>query len=393
MVMASDQALLRIADLPTTDQAELPGMVELQIDRFSPFPVDHLVVAHETLRVGSDRTRVLMAAIHRDAVEREAAAMKAAGLDVRRVDLDILGWWHQLRESGIAESPGLRLHMIMDMSSVMVLAVQDGLPVLVRALGRGIGVDTPQDIEDELNATLTALETEWGLGDGAAVTAWFGGAPPSDWANRLSAACGLPVRCRSMDDLPPITEGVARRAAAASGTALNLAPAEWETERVSRASGRRLIVAAAACIGLWLAAVTAFLIALAIRESGINRIKTRVDVLEQPASEVRALQTRIRTLEDYGDRSRSALELMRQVSEDLPEGLSLTSLIFKKGRSVSLRGDAESVNPVYDFFAAMERSGLYVRIKPEGVTSKAAGGRARAEFRVTGILPGGEDLP
>ncbi len=394
LTLPAEKALLRVVELPTGDASELPGMVELQIDRFSPFAVEHLVVAYEVLESEADRTLLLIAAVQRDLIDREASILTAAGLDVRRVDLDVLGWWRHLRDSGAAQEAGLRLHLHLDPTAVTVLAIQDGRPVLIRALGRGIATDTPQEIQDEINLTLTTLETEWGLGDGAAMVAWFEGEPDAAWTRSLSEACGLPARAASLADLPPLTEGIARRTLDDPALTLNLAPAEWESSRKSRNASRRIIVAAAACIVLWLIVVIGFLVALKLREASLTRLRTKVDILEKPAGEVRVLKSRIKALEDYGDRSRSGLELLRQISADLPDGLTLSSFSFRKGKTLSLRGEATAVNSIYDFFAAMEKSGLYVEVKPEGVTTpKPSGGRTRAEFRVSGTLPGGETTP
>ena len=392
MTLPADQALLRVVELPTGDASELPGMVELQIDRFSPFPVEHLVVAYEILESAEDRTRLMIAAVQRDHVDREAAILAAAGLDVRRVDLDVLGWWHHLRASDAASSSGLQLHLYLAANAVTVLALQDGRPVLVRALGRGVGTDTPQEIQDEISLTLTQLETEWGLGAGASIVAWFDGEPDTAWTRALGAACGLPARAVGLGDFPPLTEGIVRRALEDPERTLNLAPPEWDTARKSRNASRRIVAAAAACVAIWLVAVVGFLVALELRQASLNRLRTRVEVLEKPAGEVRVLQSRTKALEDYGDRSRSSLELLRQISADLPEGLTLSTLSFRKGKNLNLRGEADAVNAVYDFFASMEKSGLYTTVTPEAVTRKS-GAQARAEFRWSGTLPGGEATP
>lgn len=390
LVLPADHALLRILDLPTTDPAELASMVELQLDRFSPFPTDHLVAAYEILGVEEGRTRVLVAAVQRAVVEREAALLAGTGLDVRRADLDAMGWWRHLAGAGETERAGLRIHLNMEPDSMIVLAVHNGRPVLLRALGRGLDRDTPAEIEDEVNLTLTTLETEWSLTSDATLVVWFPGEPDPTWAGRLGEACGLPVESASISDLPPLTEGIVQRTLDDPTRVLNLAPAEWEAARRARSLTRRFTLSAAACFGLWLLIVGGFLAALAVREANIQRLARHVDVLEKPAAEVRVLQGRVRSLEDYSDRSRSALEILRQVSQDLPAGLTLTSFSVRKGRTVSLRGEADAVNAVYDFFSALEKSGLFKEVKPEGVTSKPSSGRARSEFRVTATLPGEE---
>ncbi len=387
LVWPADTALLRVLELPTTDPAELPDMVRLQLDRFSPFPTEHLVAAYEVIATAAGRTRVLVAAVQQAALDQEAAVLRAAGLDLRRVDLDVLGWWRNLAASGEAERVGVRIHLRMEGGSATVLATHDGVPVLLRSLGAGLGPDTPEELRDEIHVTLAALEIEWGRVGGALVV-WFEDEPNARWAANLGEACGLPAEAASLADLPPPTEGAVRRALDDPTRVMNLAPPEWEIQRRARMLTRRFVVAALACFGLWLALVGGFLAALAVRETGLRRLARQVEILDKPANEVRAIQARIRSLEEYADRSRSALEILRQVSQDLPSGLTLTAFTVRKGKTLNLRGEADAVNAVYDFFAALERSGMFKEVKPEGITSKSTGGRARSEFRVSATLPG-----
>ncbi len=388
LVLSADQALMRVVDLPTEDPAELAEMTTLQLDRVSPFPVEHLVAGFEVFARGNGRSRALVAALPRELVEREAALFTGAGRDVRRVDLDALAWWHHLalRESDADDQ--LRIHLRIERSSAQLWAMQAKQPLMVRALAAGR--DAPEEVEHELALSMAAIETEWGLAGGGAMVVWFDGEPDPEWARHLGEIAGLPATAARLEDLPPLTEGAAQRALAEPAFTLNLAPPEWELTRRHRARTRRFALAAGVCLGVWLLVVIGFLVALYLREASVARLARFLEVLDKPAAEVRAVQARIRSLEEYGDRTRSALEILRQISADLPPGLTLTSFSFRKGRNVSLRGEAEAVNAIYDFFAALERSGMFVEVKPEGVTSRPSAGRAKSEFRVTAVLPGEE---
>ncbi|MCX7817886.1 MAG: PilN domain-containing protein [Kiritimatiellae bacterium] len=388
LLLPADRALMRVLELPSEDPAELADMAALQLDRISPFPVEHLVIGHEVFASGAGRSRVLVAAMPRELVEREAALFRAVGRDVRRVDLDVLAWWHHLAAVSGAEDGGLRVHLRIEAATARVLAVRAGRPLIVRALAAG--GDAPEELEHELELTFAALETEWGVAPEGELIVWFDGEPDASLTSRLAAVCGLPATATRLEELPPLTEGAAQRALADPARTLNLAPPEWEEVRRHRSRTRRFAAAAGVCLGLWLLLVVGFLVALYVREASVARLARFVEVLEKPAAEVRAVQARIRSLEEYGDRTRSALEILRQISADLPPGLTLTSFSFRKGRSVNLRGEAEAVNAVYDFFAALERSGLFREVKPEGVTSRPSAGRAKSEFRVTAVLPGEE---
>ena len=54
-----------------------------------------------------------------------------------------------------------------------------------------------------------------------------------------------------------------------------------------------------------------------------------------------------------------ALECLREISLALPGDVLLTAVQFKKGRTVSLRGESRDVEPVYDFKQALDRSALF----------------------------------
>ena len=64
----SDRVLMRVVDLPTADAAEMAGMVDLQVDKFLPFPVEHMAVTFEQLSQQGTSSRVLIAAIQKDMV-------------------------------------------------------------------------------------------------------------------------------------------------------------------------------------------------------------------------------------------------------------------------------------------------------------------------------------
>lgn len=388
LVLPADRALMQVLDLPSDDPAELADMTLLQLDRISPFPVEHLVAGFEVFAVGDGRSRVLIAALPREMVEREAAIFTAAGRDVRRVDLDVLAWWHDLAASAPTAHDTFDVHLRIGANTTWVLVVQGTRPLMIRAIAAGS--DVPNEIEHELAMSFAAVETQWGSMKEGSLIVWYEGEPDADWAHRLGEHCGFSTVVKRLEEEPPLTVGAVQRALLASNHLLNLAPPEWEQMRRHRMRTRQFTIAAGVCLGLWLVVVLGFLVALYLREAAVSRLTRFVEVLEKPAAEVRAVQARIRSLEEYGDRSRSALELLRQISADLPPGLTLTSFAFRKGRSLSLRGEADAVNAIYDFFAALERSGLFREVKPEGVTSRPSAGRAKSEFRVTAVLPGEE---
>jgi len=95
----------------------------------------------------------------------------------------------------------------------------------------------------------------------------------------------------------------------------------------------------------------------------LNRLEARLVELQKPAEDVRRLQRQIHSFETYLDRQCSALECLREISTVLPKDVDLTSFQFKKGKNISLRGEARNVEPIYDFKKSLDKSPLFNSIE------------------------------
>jgi hypothetical protein len=393
LAMPTDQVLMRVVQLPSTDPAELKSMADLQVDKFSPFPVEHMAIGLEVLSSKDNVSRVLIAAAQLEHVEKLGAAFTRAGLSPRSVDVEVMGWWWLLKNNGLVPESGRQALLVIDEHCAELIVAQDGVPLLLRSLGASAGaspVEAAAETADELNYTLTTIESEWGALPTGPLQIWHADAVPQEYLAHLREQCGQPAEAHSLAALPTLSEGLARRAAARGPGMLDLAPAHWGAEMHARKTRRGAIVAAAVVLGIWLLGMLAFLLAWQIRQSALGKVRAEAARLSGPAKEVRQIQDQIRALEKYGDRTFSGLECLRDVSERLSEGVDLTSFSYKKYRDVSLRGEADTSDPIYDFFKKLEESTLFTNVAPEGVTDEVRGGRRRAQFRVTCTLPGEE---
>ena len=383
--------LLRVVDLPTGDPSEVSGMVSLQADGFSPFPAENTLFGYEVLAVEGNRTRVLIAVALRDAVERLAALCAGAGLDVRWVDVDVLGRWRALVSGQPAFGEGQDVVLLVEDSVVSLVVLRDGSPVLFRSLG--LSTDPVAEMAEELGYTLAAVAAEHGPASSTRLTVWHGETEaPADVLTRLEAVCGASAVIRSLEDLPSTSEGLARRAAGQPGmsAALNLAPSAWLSRRQSAAFRQQILRATIIFLAVWLLAVVVFWGGLWLERVRLTRLEAAVKRQEQPAEQVRKLQAKIRAFEGYMDRERSALECLREVSLQLPEGVSLSSFIFRKNE-VSLKGEADTPEPIYAFMQKLQTSPLFYEVKPEGVTSRQIGAARRSQFGVVLRMSGIEE--
>jgi len=386
----TDQALLRVAELPSVDPDELEGMVELQIDKISPFPVEHMAVSYEILSQGETSTRVLIVAVRREIIDELGDEFRRAGHVPHGIDVDILGWWQLLHEAGRIAEHGRQILLLFDEHSSELVVTHDGIPVLFRSLGMGpeLADEDIEELVDDVGYTLTTLEAEWGTAERVQLNLWSRNPMPADLTARLQHDLGVAVDVHGLEELPPLSEGLARRMARTQETRIDLSPAEWmERERTRHA---RLVLLALTLVffSVWLGGITVFLAGLSLQQKELRRVQARSEEMNQVAEAARQAEEKVKSLEQYADRSRSALECLREVSVLLPQGIDLTSFSYRKGKSVKIRGESPNEGPIYDFIGAMEKSDLFAEAKSGDIARKRRKNRTVTEFTVTAQLPG-----
>lgn len=387
-VLHTDRALIRVVELPSSDPAELADMVELQVDKFSPFPIEQMAIGFEVLGGTEKASRVLIAACKREVVEELSALFADCGRMPDRIDLAAAGWWKLMADEKAIPAEGRHGVLLLDETGAELLITQEGRPVVMRSLGGQHGASDEEfhtELAEETGYTLTSLESEWGTMATPDITVWHHGDPPASLLDKLQTECAVKVTTASLDNLPPLTQGIAYRSI--ESDRLDLTLPEWKLAAATQKGQRRLFTAVAALLLLWFTVLGAFLLVAHLDERQLEQLRADVAAVEAPAEEARVLRRRVESLEQFADRTYSALEVLREITELLPRGVELTSFTYRKAGPVNLRGEAQQVPPIYDFFEAMEQSPLFVEVKPEGVT-QAPGGRRNPEFRLTARLPG-----
>lgn len=397
VALPTDQVLLRVALLPSTDAGELRGMAELQTDRFSPFPVEAMALGAEALDASGMSSLVAMAAVRREVVEAVGHPFQEAGAPPDVVDVEALGWWWGLKHGGHVPSHGSQVFLRAAASALEMVVARDGMPLLFRSLpalpadGEEVArTEWLGECAEEMNYSLTALETEWSGAGLLTMHVFHAAEVPADWAVPLQTSLGLEALfLHPLEELPTVSEGVARRAASPSPLlAMDLAPEAWRAADAARRTRRRLLRSATIFLAAWLLAIGVFMTLLNVQRGRRDRLQAKVEAMERPALEIRRLKAKVLEFSQYADRTYSALECLRVLSEVLPSGMDLTSFVYRKGASLTLRGEADSPDKVYGFIQALERMDLFPEVKAEGVSTRNTPRGASSQFGVTIRLPG-----
>lgn len=397
LALPSEKALLRVMNFPSTDPEELQGMVDLQMGKISPFPVEQLAISFEVLSQTADHSHVLMMAAPLKEVEELGRPFIDAHLKPERVDVDVLGYGQLLAEREQLLEHGREFILLLREDQTDLIILQDRVPLLFRSFSspEGLSIESfTEELVEETMYSMTALEAEWGAAAVARIRIFGEDALCAPARAQLKEQTGLPVESTSLEPLQPLSQGLAMRAAITERVTGDLAPAAWKKRIKTQGVYRQMMKAGIAVAALWLLMVIGSGALTAHRAAQQTRLEARATELEAPAEQIKRIRSRVQALEDYSDRSRSALECLREVSALLPGGLELTSFNYRKEIfEVSLRGFSRSVNkePIINFIQQLENSEFFASVKSQQVTTRTTRGQRRSQFNIDILLPGGDE--
>lgn len=382
--------MLRIADLPAAAPDELQGMVELQVDKFSPFPADESVISYELLSEKEDRCRVLLSAVPTKTANLVGDALRKAGILPKWVDVNLLAWWRILQDAEQVCTTGSQAFVILDDESCDVIVANGGQPIAMRSLSNMDDL-TPAEASEEMARevayTLASLDLDRTGDRLGEVAVWHRGPPPEDLLGRLAEQFSVAARAYDLATLPALTEGLLRRAENRPRGMLNLAPPAWQQVESAQQTRRRMITLSASVLGLWLLGMAILFGGLQFEKVKLAHQEAILEELKAPADSVRVVREQALALEQYMDRSHSGLECLREVSDLLPPGIELKSFSYHKGKNVEISGEADAITLVYDFKKEMEKSPLF---KDTSLPRTMRTQQGRESFKMTATLPGGE---
>jgi len=377
LAVETEQMMLRVLHLPAATPDELQGMVLLQMDKVAPFPIENMVVSHEELQRTEEHVLVLAAACLSTQIENTGAALYAAGQYPARVDAAVLGWWQLLRDGDLIPATGRHLILLLDPHTPQIMVFQEGLPLVFRPLTGEAGLPRDayeEELAREVALTVMTLELEHGTGSGCSITIWYPGRnqpAPQGVVARLRSEGFMDVAMESLEKLPELSQGIARRLAAGGG--INLIPASWRSQEALRKFRRRTWQGAVAAIAGWVILAAAMGGGYLYEQTRFNLLEQEKKSLSVPANEAGQLKRRVVSIRQYMDRRFSVLECLREIATLLPADVLLTSCTYRQDEGLKISGEARQVGGVYDFKNKLDASLLFSQCTLQGPRAERGG--------------------
>ena len=369
--LTTDELLLKVIDFPAVEDADLAGMIELQADKFSPFPIDQMTVSHEILKRTETNCAVLIAAAPTRYIERLGDDFSQAGIRPVRVDAAVLGWWHLLNMKNKVDVEGTHFLFIIDRRYLETIVVRNGVPILFRSFLLSDDQDIAQDVAGEIALTRMGMEIQ-GQGGAPHMSAWVAEDAGAMELKAIESTCNCQIHISPLSELGEASDGILYRHGADG--LLNLTPQSWHAARAAARQKKRLIGSSVAVLGVWCLGVAGLLGAVYYEQSKLDKLVMERDQLSEPALRVRTLRRRVYMVEQYMNRDDSALECLREVASLQPAGIELSSFSYRK-RDGDLRisGFGTTVQQVYDFKTRLDASPLFCESELVGPRRSALG--------------------
>ena len=312
----------------------------------SPFPDDALTVSCEIVRDDEKGRVVIAAALPESAADDIGEALDAEKLSVVRIDSLVLG---QLRGvwNTLGESSTRRLVLFDSPDCLSCIVLDRDQPSAIRA------------ITDRTNlwreVTLSLLEAED-----------FGGAKkideivvvetdPADANDPKGSFADLaafaPIR-RIQVGSDAALVGVAERSE--DEGALNALPESWRELLEETRFKAKLIKYLAIAGGAWLLIMAVLFGVPMIYNFMTSHQKSLSKQHQRQYAAVKEMKAKVDLIHKYSDHARGALEIMKALSDRLPEGITLSAWNYKRDEGVRVTGDSETAEAAYAFKDAMD---------------------------------------
>ncbi len=390
-VLPRHEATLRVLELPSQLDDELDGMVRLGAEDIVPFPLEELVTGHCILeKLANGSSRVLVAVVHRDVIEKHLGVLRGAGLVPEQIFLSTDCLMAAAKEAG---STGLEAFVHLSPGGIEVLVLRDGQ----FAYGRGIVADLARtgsgmdegaraELVSEVRASLSTYQRESG-GEAGAKAVYLSSecVDTAELAADLGDAFGPP--CSDAAPVVSIVEQggdeVSCSPVAAIGAALiaqspdscyvGLLP-DAELKRREAASARLRVCRVAAMLAV--AAVALFGVywqAVSQRTAYIEELDSRAEALRPLARSVGTKRQHLRMLQRQVESEATVLELLGSVVDLAPDsGLNITRFDYERDTGISVYGRALEMGSF---------DGMIDRLRGEGAAVFSQFARAQESYR------------
>jgi hypothetical protein len=338
-LIPSSEVFFRILSLPTTDVSEIPDMIELQLERISPLPVNQIFWTYELLpglNSGSTATTNTLVCI----VEQKAVYNLASDLESRHFYPDRIAPDNLIHFTG----PPRRRELL----RIITSNVTSRFECLIQWWVEGELHNISQIQEESMEKMIAQVEQEirqtyWA----GQMEGWVDELPPlqiecpteqhAHW-NALKEA--LDVSSMSLQETDSTEELDSRLAGlyARGDVRCDFQPGDLKKAYQSRQFDSQWMSALGALAVLYLIGLAGYFLLLNRAQAEFRGVRSNISAISGVYTNALKLDEQIRITQNQLDLRYAALDSWKAVVEVLPEELNFRQFKFSKGESLLISG-------------------------------------------------------
>ncbi len=386
--------------LPSTNPSEIDRMVTLQAAKQLPFPPEKIISSYRIL--GSDEqgySRVMMALVHRDIVERLLSLFSGSGMDVETLCLgsEALSLW--CRDKMVRAQGQARVCLIdIGLAHVEIQMLSENRIDFSRAVNFQPGEGTPARMTEEVKKSLLTYEKASGGRGVKRVIVTGKRAAVGNEAPALKKGLNIPVVF-----VDPVKQRPRKKDAVMPGQALlsqfsfstliavsfysrdlqvNFIPAEIRSSKVAQMVKESFLVTVALCVSILLGIGGITLKNYLDKKGRLSRVASRLNKTEPKVKKLARLKMATDIIKKQLDLRGSSIDILRELYSRIPPQITLSIFDYEDRDSCLLRGTADRLSDVFAFNSDLEESEYFENVKVRYATKRVIGAREMTDFEI-----------
>ncbi|MBL7155676.1 MAG: pilus assembly protein PilM [Candidatus Omnitrophica bacterium] len=402
----------RILELPSTDRAEIKNIINLQVNKQTPYSKEEIVYAHKILDIAREGySRVMLIIAKRNIISERIETLHKAGIEVEKVALSsegVYNWFNiaaALSEPGAQNSQNIVLIDI-DSNCSDFIAIHGGKMVFTRNIFIGANHLLSEDtgwkdrFVDELKRTIERYRNEEKGAENINKIFLSGAAKNINNLDAvLSAQLGIPAenmgasgnidtkKCAAYqreDGHKFIsTSALFGLATAPEKAEIDLTPGEIRIRQIMEAKRKDLTVTGILLTSIVMVASFLFLTNIYYKNAYLAQLKSRIAGIRESAESVARMRMVVNAVKSRLDAKDSSINILAHVYELTPEEIYFTTITVESKQKVILRGRAPAMSDVFKFLTQLENSRYFENVKTTYTTTKKEKDKECAEFEIT----------
>ena len=385
---------MRLIRVPSTDDREIGGMIEMESLKHVPYQGEGTVVGSKIIEKQSDGySRVQFVMAQEQVVGRLAAAATPAGITVSRIAVGpeaLAAWFLRACPDHLA---GQTLVVNVDMQCLEIVIFDDARLVFSRGVSYARRPMTREAMLDQIKLSVAAYPKESAKTvEKVVVTGVAGQAGPL--GDQLAPALGVPVEVVEQARGIPLDERCAADLAGASfagllglalardSSAIDLSPeAARDAYRITLLK-KDLVTAVSLVLCACLLAVALVVKITHDKTAVLASLNAELATLEPKVGKAKKMAEAMSALtEAVSERPRSA-DVLAEICRVTPDGTLLNMLDYESGTALIVRGEAPLLDGVIAFNAALEKSPYFENCKIRRAAKRMVSGNESVDFEL-----------